>query len=201
MLFRSTRAATELLSRRARVPDEILFPDGLIMRKHGHLLCSFTALLALLAACGMALADSAQDTLLLRFPDIRGDRVAFSHAGDIWTVSAAGGVATRITSDTGLELFPKFSPDGRWIAFTGEYEGDEQVYVIPAEGGQPRQLTFYPARGPLLPRQGHDNQVHGWSPDGRFVLLHSMRDSAFITEPRLYAVPFAGLYGDRKSVV
>lgn len=139
-----------------------------------------------------ALADSSADTRLLQFPDIHGDRVVFTHAGDLWAATASGGVATRLTAHTRRELFPKFSPDGRWIAFTGEYDGDQQVYVIPAQGGEPRQLTFYPARGPLLPRQGHDNQVHGWSPDGRFVLMHSMRDSAFITEPRLYAVPFAG---------
>ncbi len=136
--------------------------------------------------------DARAATRLLRFPDIHQDTVAFVHAGDLWAAPAAGGVARRLTSDPGLELFPKFSPDGHWIAFTGEYEGDQQVYVMPAEGGEPRQLTFYPARGPLLPRQGHDNQVHGWSPDGRFILAHSMRDSAFITEPRLYAIPFVG---------
>src|SRR5215211_2269592 len=80
---------------------------------------------------------------LLRFPDIHGDTIAFVYAGDIWTVPAAGGTARRLTSHTGLELFPKFSPDGRWIAFSGQYNGTRQVYVIPAEGGEPRQLTFY----------------------------------------------------------
>jgi tricorn protease len=146
--------------------------------------------LLLIAAAANGQAESG--TRLLRFPDIHADRVVFTHAGDLWTVPANGGAATRLTASTGLELFAKFSPDGRWIAFTGEYDGDQQVYVMPATGGEPRQLTFYPARGPLLPRQGHDNQVHGWSPDGHFVLVHSMRDSAFITEPRLYQVPFAG---------
>ena len=73
---------------------------------------------------------------------------------------ATGGTATRLTAHPGLELFPKFSPDGKWIAFTGQYDGDEQVYVIPAEGGEPRQLTYYPARGPLPPRWGYDNQVY-----------------------------------------
>ena len=105
-------------------------------------------------------------TKLLRFPDIAGDRVAFCYAGDIWTAPAKGGNATRLTAHPGLELFPKFSPDGKWIAFTGQYEGDEQVYVIPAEGGEPRQLTYYPARGPFPPRGGYDNQVMGWTPDG-----------------------------------
>lgn len=66
------------------------------------------------------------------------------------------------TAHPGIELFGKFSPDGKSIAFTGQYDGDEQVYVIPVAGGEPKQLTFYPARGPLAPRWGYDNQVYGW---------------------------------------
>ena len=76
---------------------------------------------------------------------------------------SAGGAATRLTAHPGLEMFARFSPDGKWIAFTGQYDGDEQVYVIPAAGGVPKQLTFYPARGPLPPRWGYDNQVFGWT--------------------------------------
>ncbi|MCY4186986.1 MAG: hypothetical protein OXD30_00695, partial [Bryobacterales bacterium] len=103
--------------------------------------------LAALLAGGL----SAQ-TKLLRYPDIHGDRVAFVYAGDLWTASAQGGRAVRLTAHPGLELFPRFSPDGKWIAFTGQYDGDEQVYAVPAAGGEPRQLTYYPARGPLAPR-------------------------------------------------
>ena len=66
-------------------------------------------------------------TKLLRFPDIHADRVVFTYAGDLWTAPAAGGAATRLTAHPGVELFAKFSPDGRWIAFTGQYDGDEQV--------------------------------------------------------------------------
>ncbi|HXK11781.1 MAG TPA: S41 family peptidase [Vicinamibacteria bacterium] len=132
-------------------------------------------------------------TKLLRFPDIAGDRVAFCYAGDIWTAPARGGTAARLTAHPGLELFPKFSPDGRWIAFTGQYEGDEQVYVIPAEGGQPRQLTYYPARGPFAPRHGYDNQVMGWTVDGSAVLFRSLRDADGVTAlGRLYTVPLRG---------
>src|SRR5919206_4513165 len=80
---------------------------------------------------------------LLRFPDIRGNLIAFVYAGDIWTVPSSGGTARRLTSHPGLELFPKISPDGRWIAFSGEYSGTRQVFVISAEGGEPRQLTYY----------------------------------------------------------
>jgi tricorn protease len=149
----------------------------------------------LLAAFGGGLlpASTAAQTKLLRFPDIAGDRVALCYAGDIWTAPAAGGTATRLTAHPGLELFPKFSPDGRWIAFTGQYEGDEQVYVIPTEGGPPRQLTYYPARGPFAPRHGYDNQVMGWTPDGTAILFRSLRDADGVrSEGRLYTVPLKG---------
>jgi tricorn protease len=129
---------------------------------------------------------------LLRFPDVHGDKVAFVHAGDIWVVSSQGGAAHRLTAHPGLELFPKFSPDGKWIAFTGQYDGDEQVYVMPAEGGVPKQLTFYPAQGPLPQRWGYDNQVEGWTPDGKNVLFRSYRDGWSLSENKLYTVPAAG---------
>lgn len=136
-----------------------------------------------------------QPTRLLRFPDIAGDRIVFCHAGDLWTASASGGTATRLTAHAGLEMFPKYSPDGNWIAFTGQYEGDEQVYVIPSQGGQPRQLTYYPARGPFAPRHGYDNQVMGWTPDGGAVVFRSLRDADGVrSEGRLYTVnPTGGL--------
>src|SRR6266508_3666617 len=116
-------------------------------------------------------------TKLLRFPDIYGDKVVFTYGGDLWVASTSGGGATRLTASPGVEVFAKFSPDGKWIAFTGQYDGDEQVYVIPSSGGKPRQLTFYPARGPLTPRWGYDNQVYVWTNDGKAVLFRSLRDS------------------------
>ena len=117
------------------------------------------------------------ETRLLRFPDISGDRVVFCYGGDLWKASTDGGQATRLTAHPGQELFPKFSPDGQWIAFTGQYDGDEQVYVMPTAGGVPKQLTYYPASGPLPPRWGYDNQVYGWTPDGTAVLFRSLRDA------------------------
>ena len=138
-----------------------------------------------------ALAGGAQ-TKLLRFPDIQGDRIVFVHAGDIWTVSDQGGRATRLTAHPGLELFPKFDPTGQWIAFTGQYDGDEQVYGIPAEGGEPRQLTYYPARGPLAPRWGYDHHVYGWTPDGERVLFRSTRDYWKAGSGKLYTVSMEG---------
>jgi tricorn protease len=131
-------------------------------------------------------------TKLLRFPDIHGDKIAFCYAGDLWIASTSGGTATRLTAHSGQELFPKFSPDGEWIAFTGQYDGDEQVYAIPARGGVPKQLTFYPARGPLPPRWGFDNQVYGWTIDGGAVLFRSMRYGWDLTDTRLFTVSRQG---------
>lgn len=150
--------------------------------------------IVLVVALGLALAPAAQaQTKLLRFPDIHGDRVVFSYAGDLWTAPSVGGTAVRLTAHPGLELFARFSPDGELIAFTGQYDGDEQVYVVPASGGVPRQLTFYPARGPLPPRGGYDNLVYGWTPDGKSVLFRSMRDAdGIVDEGKLFTVPVAG---------
>src|SRR5215213_1585283 len=92
-----------------------------------------------IATIGAAIAGAQENlTRLLRQPDIAGDRIAFVYGGDIWIVPVAGGDARRLTSGEGLELFPKFSPDGKSIAYVGEYGGNKQVYVIDAEGGQPR---------------------------------------------------------------
>ncbi|HEX7182258.1 MAG TPA: S41 family peptidase [Thermoanaerobaculia bacterium] len=153
---------------------------------------SFLCLAALIFGAGAASAQ----TKLLRFPDIHGDKVVFTYAGDLWTAPAAGGAASRLTAHPGLEMFAKFSPDGRWIAFTGQYDGDEQVYVIPAAGGVPKQLTWYPARGPLAPRWGYDNQTHGWTRDGKAVLVRSMRDGWDLADTRLYTVPVDGGLGE-----
>jgi tricorn protease len=131
-------------------------------------------------------------TKLLRFPDISGEKVVFTYGGDLWTAAASGGAAIRLTSHPGIEVFGKFSPDGKWIAFTGQYDGDEQVYVVSSAGGVPRQLTFYPAKGPLAPRWGWDNQVHGWSRDGKRIIFRSQRDSWALPIARLYSVSVEG---------
>ncbi|HEX3583805.1 MAG TPA: hypothetical protein VH087_18715, partial [Thermoanaerobaculia bacterium] len=96
-------------------------------------------LLVLLASVVLSASVFAQQQLtrLLRQPAIGNGRIAFVYGGDLWIVDANGGEARRLTSDPGLELFPHFSPDGRQIAFTGEYGGTKQVYVMDAEGGIP----------------------------------------------------------------
>ncbi len=137
-------------------------------------------------------ATAQAQTKLLRFPAIHGNVVAFTYAGDIWTAPVAGGTATRLTAHPGMEVFPHFSPDGRWIAFTGQYDGDEQVYVVPVGGGVPKQLTYYPARGPVAPRWGWDSQVYGWTPDGKQIVYRSGRESWTTGITRLFTVPVAG---------
>ena len=142
---------------------------------------------------GALIATSAySQTKLLRFPDIHDGTIAFVYAGDIWIAPDDGGTAVRMSAHPGLELFPKFSPDGKWIAFTGQYDGDEQVYVIPVGGGEPTQLTYYPARGPLAPRWGFDHHVYGWSPDSKAVLFRSTREYWGAGSGRLYTVPLEG---------
>lgn len=134
------------------------------------------------------LAPATAQTRLLRFPDVFGDTVVFTYGGDLWRAPLGGGTATRLTSARGVELFAKFSPDGRWIAFTGQIDGDEQVFVVPSDGGDVRQLTWYPSTGPLPDRWGYDNQVYGWTPDGKSVLFRSLRDTWTPAEGRLYTV-------------
>lgn len=129
------------------------------------------ALCLLLSSAAFAL----QDARLLRFPDVNKDLVVFVYAGDVWSVPAAGGAARKLTNHPGFELFPKISPDGRWIAYSAEYSGSRQVYVIPAAGGTPRQLTFYNDAGVMPPRGGYDYVVLDWTADSRRIMVRANR--------------------------
>jgi len=120
-------------------------------------------------------SEAQEETRLLRFPHIHGNTVVFTYDGDLYTAPLAGGEAKRLTSHEGLELFARFSPDGRWIAFSGEYAGTRQVYVIPSTGGTPKQLTFYPDVGPMPPRGGYDHLVLDWTPDGSKIMVRANR--------------------------
>src|SRR5947209_19709300 len=168
----------------------------LISYKEYEIMYRSFILLAFLLVCATSASSQAardgEQARLLRFPDIHGDMIAFVYAGDIWTVPAAGGTARRLTSHAGLELFPKFSPDGRWIAFMGEYDGTRQVYVISVEGGEPRQLTFHNDVGDLPPRGGWDNRVLGWTRDGTSVVFRANRVAQSDRLGRPYLVPFDG---------
>jgi tricorn protease len=143
-------------------------------------------------AC-LTAAQEAQEGRLLRFPDIYKDKIAFMYGGDLWLGSSAGGTARRITSHPGRELFPKFSPDGKWLAFTGQYDGNFNVYVMPSDGGQPKQLTFYQGSAqPLSDRMGVLNQVIGWTPDSKSIVFLSRRDASNGWTKRPYTVSVDG---------
>lgn len=116
-----------------------------------------------------------EDARMMRYPDTNGEQTVFVYAGDIWTVAAKGGEARQLTSHKGLELFPRISPDGQWIAFSAEYSGNRQIYIMPSVGGTPRQLTFYNDVGEMPPRGGFDNIPMGWTPDSKNILFRSNR--------------------------
>ena len=124
----------------------------------------FLTLLVLLASLT---ANAAEPTRLLRFPDLHGDQIIFTYADDIWTASARGGDATRLTTLAANKFAARFSPDGKWVAFTAERGGNYDVYVVPAAGGEARRLTWHP-----MP-----DFVAGWTRDSTQVLFRSRRTS------------------------
>jgi tricorn protease len=127
-------------------------------------------------------ALAGQSTRLLRQPDVSAGSVAFAYGGDIWVVSRDGGDARRLTSSPTQESDPHFSPDGRWIAFTGQYGGNPDVYVMAADGGTPTRLTWHPGPDAAL----------GWTPDGKSVVFTSTRTGVPDAEPGLWTVPVTG---------
>src|SRR5262249_54207404 len=131
---------------------------------------------------------------LLRFPTIHKDTIVFVYAGDLYTVSAKGGTARRITSHEGFEMFPRFSPDGKQIAFTGQYDGNTEIYVIPAEGGEPKRLTYTATLGrdDVSDRMGPNNICMGWTPDGKRVVFRSRMSSFNDFIGQLFTVPVEG---------
>lgn len=140
-----------------------------------------TVALTLGFTCLSAAQAPGEGPPLLRTPVVSRSLIAFSYAGDIWTVPREGGVATRLTTGTGAERNPTFSPDGALVAFSGEYDGNVDVYVVPAAGGVPRRLTAHP-----------ENDVPvGWTPDGRRVLFRSQRDN-YQPVYRLFTAPVEG---------
>jgi tricorn protease len=133
----------------------------------------------LAALCAFA-ADSSTPLLAHR-PTVNRTHVVFAYAGDLWSVPRTGGEALRLTTGTGLEDFPMFSPDGSKIAFMGEYDGNVDVYVVEAGGGVPRRLTYHP---------GEDIPT-GWTPDSKNILFRSGR-SSYSRFGRLFTVPAGG---------
>ncbi len=142
------------------------------------------ALAALLSVLALSTtADAADSTRLLRQPTVSATHIAFAYANNLWTVERAGGLARRLTSFQGQTQNPRFSPDGKWIAFSAEYAGNLDVYVMTAEGGEPKRLTWHP--GPDV--------VQGWNPAGSAVIFASARATAAPSQaPRFWTVPKDG---------
>jgi tricorn protease len=148
---------------------------------------------SLLIVTGLLLPGQ-EEAGLLRFPSICGDQIVFSHAGDLYTVSAKGGMARKLTTNIGYEVFPHFSPDGRFIAFTGQYDGNTEVYLIPSQGGTPKRLTYTATltRDDVADRMGPNNIVMEWTPDGKNIIYRSRRKTFNDFTGQLFMVPVEG---------
>ena len=149
-------------------------------------------LCTLLLAAGFAVSARAEEGRLLRFPTTNGTDVVFSYAGDLYKAPLNGGRAVRLTSHIGYEMFAKYSPDGRTIAFTGQYDGNTEVYSMPATGGEPVRLTFTGtnSRDDLGDRMGPNNIVMGWTPDGKEIVYRNRISDSF--DGKLWKVPASG---------
>lgn len=139
------------------------------------------ALALIVFSCSLAAAQ-AEKPLLMQGPTLNRTHIVFAYGGELWSVSRDGGTAVQLTQGPGRKSNPHFSPDGQSIAFTAQYDGNFNVYVMPAEGGQPRQLTFGP--GP--------DTVEGWTPDGKNILFRSSLDSYSPRFEQLYTIASAG---------
>ncbi len=134
----------------------------------------FSAIILIFILFG-ANAIAQQEARVLRFPAIYDDQIVFTYAGDLYAVASTGGVARKLTSHEGFEIFARFSPDGKFIAFTGEYDGNREVYLIPREGGIPKRLTHTPvlSRDDVSDRMGPNNIVMGWKHDNKHIVFRS----------------------------
>ncbi len=138
-------------------------------------------------------AQVIEDARLLRFPAVHGDQVVFSYAGDLYTVSRDGGLARKMTSHPGYEMFARFSPDGEHIAFTAQYDGNTEVYLMPAGGGVPERLTYTATLGrdDLSDRMGPNNIVMGWK-DNDHIVFRTRKRSFNAFKGELYLVNING---------
>src|SRR5262245_8139787 len=141
--------------------------------------CILTTL-SLFIMASVCFAQTETPTLLQK-PAVNGSQIVFVYAGDLWTVPREGGDAKRLTTGVGVETDPVFSPDGSLVAFTGEYDGNTDVYVTPAGGGVPKRLTYHPA----------SDRAIGWTPDGKQVLFASSRNSTS-GYARLFTIGYEG---------
>ncbi len=131
---------------------------------------------------------------LFRFPAISGDTIVFTYAGDLYSVLKSGGEARKLTSGDGYEMFAHFSPNGKTIAFTGQYDGNTEVFTIPAKGGVPKRITYTAtlSRDDISDRMGPNNIVTTWTPDGKSIIYRSRKQSFNSFVGALYSVPEKG---------
>ncbi len=148
------------------------------------------ALLALISSFSYAPGEAR----MLRFPTIFKDQIVVTYAGDLYVVSAQGGVARKLTSHEGYEAFARFSPDGKNIAFTGEYDGNREVFVIPHQGGVPKRITYTStlSRDDISDRMGPNNIVIGWKHDSRHIVFRSRMREWNSFNGQLYLVSIEG---------
>lgn len=130
---------------------------------------------------GLTVPVHADEARLLRFPSTNGTDVVFTYAGDLYRAPLSGGEAQRLTSHVGYEIFPHYSPDGKSIAFTGQYDGNTEVYLIPSDGGEPQRLTYTStnSRDDLGDRMGSNNIVMTWSRDGKEIVYRNRIGDGF----------------------
>ena len=140
------------------------------------------ALLLLCITAVLGLAQTPNGKMLFRNPTLSKTHIVFAYAGDLWLVNREGGEAARLTTGVGAEFDPLFSPDGTKIAFTGQYDGNVDVYVVPATGGVPQRLTYHP----------DVDRVAGWTPDGKSVLFVSGRTSVSRRYEKLFTIGLDG---------
>ena len=139
--------------------------------------------LSIVLACMMfSIAEAQIDARLFRYPDISQSQICFVYGGDIWIVPKTGGTAMRLTSSTGEEAYPRFSPDGKTIAFSATYDGNADAYTMPVTGGVPTRLTWH-----SIP-----DRVVDWHPDGTKILIASARESGSQRFDQFYLVPVKG---------
>lgn len=136
--------------------------------------------LLIATAAAFAAISGAREAKLVRYPHYHAGKITFSHLGDIWVAGENGQNIQRVTANAARDVYSRFSPDGKWIAFSSDRAGNLDVYVMPSNGGQAKQLTFHSA----------DDNVLGWSPDSRGILFSSQRGEDFMA--KLYVVPLEG---------
>jgi tricorn protease len=129
-----------------------------------------------------SLYSSAQGTLLLRQPSVSKENIVFMYGDDLWVAAKEGGNARRLTTAIGTESSPRISPDGKWVAFSGQYDGNTDVYLVSINGGEPKRLTWHPSA----------DIVQGWTPDGKKIIFTSARQGYPTADSKFFTVTTTG---------